>query len=456
MKAWLQSFVEPSDWVTSVLAALRSTLEIEPYSLRMSTDRGIVLIESASAEVRAFLREASRDGLERVIAIACTTRDTSTRESWDVLRAGASDVIPWREVSDAPAFILARFERWAAIDSLVESSRVREELVGRSAAWIGTLRRIVEAARFTDTTILVTGESGTGKELVARLVHALDPRREKRDFVVVDCTTVVPELSGSEFFGHERGAFTGAYAARDGAFSLANGGTLFLDEVGELPSALQAELLRVVQEHTFKRVGSNTWQRTTFRLVCATNRNLLDDRTHFRRDLYYRIAGWCCELPPLRERREDIPLLAGHFLRQFRGGADPPDLDETVRDHLVKREYPGNVRELQQLMARVLIRHVGRGPVTSGDVPSEDWPDSNAAPDWRDDAFDAAIRRAVALKVPMKQIGHAAEETAIRMALRSHEGSLQRAATALGVSRRTLELRRAARLNDLRSSEEVA
>ena len=133
------------------------------------------------------------------------------------------------------------------------------------------------------------------------MIHRLDSRLEKRELVIVDCTTIVPELSGSEFFGHERGAFTSAIAAREGAFALADRGTLFLDEVGELPIGLQAELLRVVQERTYKRVGSNAWKNTSFRLVCATNRDLLQEQAHgrFRRDFYYRIAAWTCRLPAL-------------------------------------------------------------------------------------------------------------------------------------------------------------
>src|SRR5678816_4688946 len=143
---------------------------------------------------------------------------------------------------------------------------------------------------------LIAGESGTGKELVARLIHALDRREPKGPFVVLDCTTVSPELAGSEFFGHERGAFTTAVTAREGAFAMADGGTLFLDEVGELPLALQAELLRVIQERVYKRVGSNTWKQADFRLVCATNRDLAAEEAkgNFRLDLFHRIASSRC------------------------------------------------------------------------------------------------------------------------------------------------------------------
>ena len=247
------------------------------------------------------------------------------------------------------------------------------------------------------TPALITGETGTGKELAARLIHTLEDRPEKRDLVLLDCTTIARELSGSEFFGHERGAFTGALAGREGAFALADGGTLFLDEVGELPLALQAELLRLVQEHTYKRVGSNVWQRTNFRLVCATNRELLREETlgQFRRDLYYRIAGWTCRLPPLRERTGDILLLAEHFMRQLRPDGEAPELDDSVREYLLSRAYSGNVRDLRHLVARIISRHVGPGPITVGDIPEEDRPPADSGPiDWSDKSFEYSIGRA--------------------------------------------------------------
>jgi transcriptional regulator with GAF, ATPase, and Fis domain len=220
-------------------------------------------------------------------------------------------VLAWSGPADLARAVALRLERWEQVDRVVNSAVVRDHLVGQGPAWLSLMRQIVEVARFTDASILITGESGTGKELVARLVHTLDPRPDKKDLVVLDCTTVVPELSGSEFFGHERGAFTGAVATREGAFALADGGTLFLDEVGDLPLPLQGQLLRVVQERMYKRIGGNHWHRAEFRLVCATNRDLPHEveRAAFRSDFYYRIANWPCRLPPLCERREDILLL---------------------------------------------------------------------------------------------------------------------------------------------------
>src|ERR1044071_8468534 len=233
---------------------------------------GVVLFDAVSDELRARLYERSRASRERTIAVSVRRMPLPPEAAWEVLRAGAADIFSLGAPATVAAAIAARFQRWSAVDAVLESPVVRRHLVGDSIPWRLFLRRIIDVAKFSTSAVLIRGESGTGKELVARLFHTLDGRADKRELVVLDCTTVVPELSGSEFFGHERGAYTGAVGARDGVFALADGGTLFLDEVGELPPRLQAELLRVVQEGTYKRVGGNTWQRTRFRLLCATHR----------------------------------------------------------------------------------------------------------------------------------------------------------------------------------------
>jgi len=314
------------------------------------------------------VHELSMSGTRPVLAVAAAGSALADGVAWQLLSAGASDVLAWDGSSHPADDVVARLQRWLVIDELQHRQEVSDRLIGESPAWRSTLRQVAEAAHFTSAPVLITGESGTGKELVARLIHALDPRPERGDFVVLDCTTVVPTLSGSEFFGHERGAFTGAVAARDGAFALADRGTLFLDEVSELSLPLQAELLRVIQEGMYKRLGSNTWRRTTFRLVSATNRDLVQEQSmgKFRSDLFYRLAGWSFRLPSLAERRSDIPLLARHFLGRLDAGRPPPGLDAQVETLLVGREYPGNVRDLRQLMSRVAARHVGSGPISVG------------------------------------------------------------------------------------------
>ena len=413
----------------------------EPYG------PGIVFFHGIDDALCAFLRETSRSGLERVLAVAATRDALAGGGEWVLLRSGASDVIAWDHSPDPAAEVAARFERWGEVDRLVDAPVVHHNLVGHSPVWTSLLRQVVEVAAFTDAPVLVTGESGTGKELVARLIHTLDPRARKSELVTLDCTTVVPELSGSEFFGHERGAYTGAVGPREGAFALADGGTLFLDEVGELPLHLQAQLLRVVQERTYKKVGGNSWQRTDFRLVCATNRHLPDEVAHgrFRGDLYYRIASIPCRLPPLRDRPEDILPLARHFLEEMHPREDPPELSPAVCEYLLAREYPGNVRDLKQLVARISCRHVGPGPITVGDLPQDERPCAGAEQaDWRDPGFDACLRRALARGVGLKEIGRLTAEAAIGIALGDEEGNLRRAAQRLGVTDRALQMRRAA------------
>jgi transcriptional regulator with GAF, ATPase, and Fis domain len=406
---------------------------------------GLLLFERGSPELLELLRHASRDGQERLLAVAATREALADGFAWQLRRAGASDVFSWDHSSEPAREVAARVLRWRAVDDLVRSPLVRDNLVGGGRAWLSLLREIVEASVFTDSSMLVLGESGTGKELIARLVHSLDRRRHEGALVVLDCTTIVPELSGSEFFGHERGAFTGAMAPRDGAFAMADGGTLFLDEVGELRQSLQAQILRVIQEKTYKRVGGNSWLSTDFRLICATNRDLPSEveRGAFRRDLYHRIASWVCRVPPLRERPEDILPLVTHFLRQLRPG-ETVATDDAVRDCLVRRSYPGNVRDLRQFVQRISHRHVGPGPITVGDVPLDELPAGDDAVDWRQAGFEAAIRRALACGVGLKEIGRIAHDTAVRLALDAAEGNLQRAARQLGVTDRALQLRRRA------------
>lgn len=419
----------------------------EPDS-SLSGGPGVIFFNEITRELYDFLRDIRQSGIERILAIAVSRDVLAGGDTWRLLSAGASEVLAWNHSPDPAGEISARLMRWNAIDQLVESPLVANNLIGKSPIWKSILRQFVEVAHFTDASVLVTGESGTGKELVARLIHTLDRRPNKRDLVVLDCTTIVPELSGSEFFGHERGAFTGAVAPREGAFSLANGGTLFLDEVGDLPLGLQAQLLRVIQERMYKRVGGNTWQHTDFRLVCATNKNLLHEAQQgkFRHDLYYRIASWIFKMPPLRERTEDILPLVHHFMQELNPDEETPNLDEPVREYLLKREYPGNVRDLKQLVNRISYRHVGTGPITVGDIPEEERPSGELGPtEWRDEPFERSIRRALALGVGLKEIGRVAEETAIRITVGDENGNLQTAARKLGVTDRALQMRRAAR-----------
>ncbi len=405
----------------------------------------LLLFDHMNGEVLEELRTTGALGRQRVLAIALADTALESSDTWSLLQAGACDVVRWDDRNPPAREVAARLQRWAEVDWVLQSAAVRQKLVGDSSRWIASLRQIVEVATFTQTSILLTGESGTGKELVAQLIHVLDRRPDKGSLVVVDCTTVVPTLSGSEFFGHERGAFTGAVSARDGAFARAHKGTLFLDEIGDLPLPLQAELLRVIQEGMYKRVGSDTWRDTQFRLVCATNRSLPEavQRGQFRSDLYYRIAAWGCELPPLRQRRDDILPLATHFLSELIPSLGRPMFDPAVREFIARRDYPGNVRELRLLMARVAARHVGAGPITVGSLPDAERPDAEAtAPTWWHGPFEEAIGHAVSMGVGLREIGKVAQHTAVSVALAAEHGNLRRASRLLGVTERALQMRR--------------
>ena len=247
---------------------------------------------------------------------------------------------------------------------------IYDGIIGRSSA----MGQVVEQVRMvapTDSTVLICGETGTGKELVARAVHQLSARRA-RAFVKVNCAAIPTALLESELFGHERGAFTGAAMSRVGRFELANHGTIFLDEIGETPLELQPKLLRVLQEREFERLGSSHTLHTDVRLIAATNANLshMVAAKRFRADLYYRLNVFPIQVPPLRERPEDIPVLVRHFAREAaqRMNRRTQRISPPVMDALVSHSWPGNIRELQNFIERAVIR-------SSGDelrVPLED------------------------------------------------------------------------------------
>ena len=251
----------------------------------------------------------------------------------------------WRD-RDLPAAVSAPI--WGRADS---------ELVGQSQALKEVLAQ-VEMVAPTDSTVMIVGETGTGKELLARALHNLSPRREQ-PFVKVNCAAIPSGLLESELFGHERGAFTSAVSQRIGRFELAHPGTLFLDEVGDIPLELQPKLLRVLQEQEFERLGSARTLRVDVRVVAATNRDLAQmvENREFRGDLYYRLDVFPMMIPPLRDRREDIALLARHFVRKYaqRMNKSIDHIPEETLQALTRYHWPGNIRELQNVMERAVI-----------------------------------------------------------------------------------------------------
>jgi transcriptional regulator with GAF, ATPase, and Fis domain len=229
----------------------------------------------------------------------------------------------------------------------------------------------VELVAPTDATVLITGESGTGKELVARAIHEQSARRE-RPLIKLNCSAVPEGLFESEFFGHVKGAFTGALKDKPGRFELADGGTLFLDEIGEVPLSMQAKLLRVLQEQELERVGDTRTHKVNVRVIAASNRRLKKevDEGHFREDLFYRLSVFPIEVPPLRERRKDVGPLVAHFIRQSarRMNRSEPQISRATLEQLEEYQWPGNVRELQNTIERAIILWRD-GPLTF-DLPS--------------------------------------------------------------------------------------
>lgn len=316
-------------------------------------------------------------------------------------------------------------------------------LVGRNPA-LQRIRQLIEQVAMSDATVLILGETGTGKEVVARNIHHCSSRRDK-PFVAVNCGAIPADLLESELFGHEKGAFTGAFSARQGRFELAQGGTLFLDEIGDMPLPMQVKLLRVLQERSFERVGSNKTLTTDVRVVAATHRNLEEaiGEGKFREDLYYRLNVFPIEMPPLRSRVEDVPLLIGELISRMeaekRGSVR---ISNQALRVLARYPWPGNVRELANLVERLAIMHPG-GTVEVRDLPekfragidvgseAETAPAAESAPDM----IDATLPEG---GIDLKEYLNDLEVRMIRQALDEADGVVAHAAKRLGMRRTTL------------------
>lgn len=307
-----------------------------------------------------------------------------------------------------------------------DHSLMFEEIVGSSQS-LRTVLNAVDKVAATDSTVLILGETGTGKELIARAIHKRSPR-SSRAFICINCAAIPSELIASELFGHEKGAFTGALERRIGRFEAADGGTLFLDEVGDLPPETQSALLRVLQERKFERVGSIKPVQVDVRVLAATNRDLAADADEgsFRQDLYYRLNVFPLNIPPLRERIEDIPLLAGYLLERYakKAGKKIPTIDRSTMEMLRHYSWPGNIRELQNVVERAVI--LCETPVLFMD---ETW-------------FRRETRSRTGQPIPLTSALDTNEREMIERALSEcagRVGGVMGAATKLGLARQTLE-----------------
>jgi two-component system NtrC family response regulator len=330
-------------------------------------------------------------------------------------------------------------------DLVREIKRLREEFTPRSgfAGMIGKNERmravyqLVEKVAPAPSSVLITGESGTGKELVARAIHNLSPRKEA-PFISVNCAALSPNLLESELFGHEKGAFTDAIAMRKGRFELADSGTLFLDEIGEMPPALQAKLLRVLQERSFERVGGNRTLRVDVRILTATNKDLKDevDKGKFREDLYYRLNVINIHLPPLRERVDDIPRLVTFFLKKNAGKLNRQDLEispEALR-LLVSLPWEGNVRELENTIERAAI-------LCNNDriEPEDVQPDSRDLSESQEWSSTLELSQFIPENLALSDVLNGIEEKLVRQALEDANQVQARAAEKLGITKSLLQ-----------------
>ncbi|MCJ7812021.1 sigma-54 dependent transcriptional regulator [bacterium] len=313
-----------------------------------------------------------------------------------------------------------------SLRSALDSRYKFENIIGRSGV-MQEVFRAVEKIVNSDVTVLIQGESGTGKELIARAIHNESMVRQSKPFVAVNCTALPESLLESELFGHEKGAFTGAASRRIGKFELANGGTVFLDEIGEMSPSTQAKILRVLQEREFERLGGNALVKVYIRLLSATNKNLEEEvrKGTLREDLYYRISAFPIKLPPLRERKEDIPLLVSHFLQRY-SNRENKKVDSIQREALkvlLGYHWPGNVRELENVIERAVVIN-SSGKIEINDLPQHIETLGREGTEYSDETLPRWIER---LEIEILQ-----------KTLLEFEGNITQAAKKLGIGRATI------------------
>jgi DNA-binding NtrC family response regulator len=437
-------------------AMLRKALERAGYGVDEAAD-GSAAIQKVRARryllVITDLKMPGASGLDvlretknadATIPVILLTAFGSVEEAVTAMKEGAFDFLQKPVDLDHLKLLVERAARQQEL--LRENLLLREEyaarygfprIVGEHTA-IREVSQQIQRVASTDSTVLLLGESGTGKELFARAVHHLSPRRD-HPFVALNCAAIPEGLVENELFGHERGAFTGAGARKIGKMDLAHRGTLFLDEIGELPLAIQAKLLRVLEEHRFERVGGTQSIEVDVRIVVATNQDLakLIQQKLFREDLYFRISAVPLTIPPLRERAEDVLLLANHFLEKFsREFAKPGlELSDAARDRLLHYHWPGNVRELQNTLERAVILADGLSiPADGLQLPSAK-PDMESLPagllpenfNWQGSLEEVSERA----------LNHV-ERVLLENTLRDCKWNKTRAAEQLGISPKTL------------------
>jgi DNA-binding NtrC family response regulator len=385
----------------------------------------IVIIDLKMPGMDGITLERRIREIDKDAAIIILTAFASVETAVEALKLGAFDYVTKPVDPDELSNTVrnALKQRQLEVENTSLKAKVSEltlpsPIIGDSPR-MGRVLEMIATVAGTDANVVIRGESGTGKELVARAIHS---QSERRFFpiVAVNCGSIPETLLESELFGHEKGAFTGAQYRRKGKIELAHGGTLFLDEIGDIPAKMQVDLLRVLETHRFHRLGGNQEITSDFRLVCATNRDLeaLIEEERFREDLYYRINVFVIDLPPLRDRPEDIPALTRHFIEKYAHAMGKPmkGMDPEVEGMLVSYAWPGNVRELENAVERAMV--IGQ--------------EATIQPD------DLPVPLARTASEPEGATLAALERRHIERVVREEKGNITRAAAALGIDRGTL------------------
>jgi two-component system response regulator HydG len=421
---WGYQIAEADDGGAAVEKARRQAYDLVLMDVRM--------VRMSGLEALAAIKR-----INPAIPVVIMTAYSSVEAAVDALKQGAHDYLTKPLDFEKLKVTIERAMEHTRLKE--ENRRLRESLdrrfdrsriIAQSPRMVALLDTVAQVAP-SEATVLISGESGTGKELIAGAIHFNSSRRQG-PFVQLNCAAVAETLLESELFGHEKGSFTGADRRRDGRFRQADGGSLFLDEVSEMPLSMQVKLLRVIQEREFTRVGGDDVQRVDVRVIAATNKHLPDllSAGSFREDLYYRLNVVALQIPPLRERREDIPLLAQHFLELFAERNRKPIKGFTphAMDRLIRHGWPGNVRELMNAVERAVV--LARTDFLSG----EDLPGIAAAEE--ESASDRPVPPppAATEAMPLEEM----EKAAILKTLEAAGGNKSETARRLGITRRTL------------------
>jgi len=440
---------EDDENMRRVLAAMVEREGYRPVEAANGLEALRLLRENPPAVVVTDLKMPEMDGLELLehveseapdVPVIMITAHGTIESAVEALKKGAFDYLTKPFDDEELASVLGKAVRTSGL-ARKEARKPSEPADARRI--IGDDSRIREIFKLIDkvapspSTVLITGETGTGKELIAREIHARSPRRDQ-PFIKINCAAIPENLMESELFGYERGAFTGAVSNKPGRFELAHEGTLFLDEIGTLSQDMQAKLLQVMQEGMFERVGGIKTVRVDVRLIAATNLDIQREVSEgrFREDLFYRINVVPIRIPPLRERRGDVPLLVDYFLKGYgsRVGRPVEGVSEEALDLLIRYRWPGNIRELENVIERAVL--LCEGPrVVAGDLPAEIRLEAG------DSGEEAPGPEGVSLKSAAKSAARAVERDMILKALKETGGNVTRAAKRLGVSRKGLQLK---------------